>query len=63
MAVLSGWHLFIGGNDMYGYLLNFFKPGRGRSNVEFPTDAQVGMLGYESAHPFLLGHFPPTVRH
>jgi len=48
---------------MYGYLLNFFKPGRGRSNVEFPTDAQVGMLGYESALPFLAGHLPLAPHH
>lgn len=51
------------GSDMYGYLLSFFKSGRGRSNVEFPRDAQVGMLGYESALPFLSGHLPLAPRH
>ncbi len=52
-----------GGSDMYGYLLSFFKSGRERSNVEFPRDAQVGMLGYESALPFLSGHLPLAPRH
>lgn len=47
---------------MYGYFLNFFKSGRGCSNTEFARDVRVGMLGYESAHPFLSGHFTSTVR-
>lgn len=53
---------FQGSSDMYGYFLRFFKSGRGRSHIEFARNVQVGMLGYESAHPFLLGHFPPIVR-
>ena len=48
---------------MYDYFFRYFKSGRGRSHIEFARDVQVGMLGYESAHPFLLEHFPPTVRH
>ncbi len=48
---------------MYDYFFRYFKSGSGRSHIEFARDVQVGMLGYESAHPFLLGHFPPTVRH
>lgn len=47
---------------MYGYFLNFFTSRRGRSNIEFPGGAQVGMLGYESALPFLSGLVPVAAR-
>ena len=48
---------------MYGYFLSFFKPERGRSSIGFVRDAQVDMLGYESALPFLTADLPSAARH